>query len=73
MKLPNAERAVAPQRKITGYLLSITVRDGHSKAAFFLRFGFSANVWQGLAEALRRHAIDHSISAVEDSPFGTAT
>ena len=71
MKLPNAERAVVPQQKIAGYLLSISHRDGHSKAAFFLRFGFSANVWQGLAEASRPHAIDHEINAVEDSPFGT--
>jgi hypothetical protein len=71
MKLPNAERAVVPQQKITGYLLSISHRDGRSKAAFFLRFGFSANVWQGLAEALRQHAIDHEIRGVEDSLFGT--
>jgi hypothetical protein len=71
MRLPNAERAAVPQPKITGYLLSISHRDGRSKAAFFLRFGFSTNVWQGLAEALRQHAIDHEISGVEDSPFGT--
>ena len=71
MRLPNAERAVVPQPKITGYLLSLSHRDGRSKAAFFLRFGFSANVWQELAEALRQHAIAHEISGVEDSPFGT--
>jgi hypothetical protein len=71
MKLPNAERAVVPQQKITGYLLSISHRDGHSKATFFLRFGFSANIWQELADALRQHAIDYEISGVEASPFGT--
>ncbi|MCX6028453.1 MAG: hypothetical protein NT169_04005 [Chloroflexi bacterium] len=71
MKLPNGDRAIVPQQKITGYLLSFNHRDGRSKAAFFSRFGFSADAWQGLAKALRQHAVDHEVSRVEDSPFGT--
>jgi len=39
MKLPNYEQLTVPQRKITGYLLSSTHRDGRSKAACFSRFG----------------------------------
>jgi hypothetical protein len=58
MKLPNLEKALVPERKITAYLLSLTHRDGRSKAAFFTRFGFSANAWTLLADALRRHAMD---------------
>jgi hypothetical protein len=39
MKLPNHEHALVPQEKITGYLLSLTHRDGRHKAAFFVSFG----------------------------------
>ncbi|MDB9515317.1 hypothetical protein PN499_29375 [Kamptonema animale CS-326] len=59
MKLPHYERAVVPQKKITEYLLSLTHRDGKSKANFFLRFGFSVYDWEVMAIALLRHAADH--------------
>lgn len=71
MRLPNAAQAVVPQQKITGYLLSFSHRDGRDKATFFSRFGFSASDWPALATALRQHAIDHGVSKIEDSPFGT--
>jgi hypothetical protein len=70
VNLPNYAQAVFPERKITEYLLSLTHRDGRSKAAFFMRFGFTADNWEGLADALRRHAAEHEIIAVEDTPFG---
>jgi len=41
MKLPNHEKAVVPKAKITDYLLSLSHRDGCSKAKFFMLFGFS--------------------------------
>ncbi len=72
MKLPNHERAIVPQRKITDYLLSSTHRDGRSKAAFFTRFGFSVEAWEEFAAALRRHAADHDVVETEDTPFGTS-
>ena len=68
MNLPNYAQAVVPERKITEYLLSLTHRDGRSKAAFFMRFSFTADNWEGLADALRRHAAEHEIIAVEDTP-----
>jgi len=71
MKLPHHEDAVVPQAKITGYLLSPTHRDGRSKADFFTRFGFSADSWEELATALLRHAAEHEVTRIEDSPFGT--
>jgi len=71
MKLPNCDKATAPREKIVDYLLSPTHRDGKSKAAFFARFGFSAEAWQTLAEALIRHATEHEVARAEDSPFGT--
>jgi tripartite-type tricarboxylate transporter receptor subunit TctC len=39
--------------KITGYLLSLSHPDDRTKAAFFMRFGFSAERWEELAEAPR--------------------
>jgi hypothetical protein len=52
MKLPNAQSAIVPERKITHYLLNPAHPAGGSKAAFFLRFGFTAAQWEQLAGAL---------------------
>lgn len=71
MKLPNQDKAIVPREKIVDYLLSPTHRDGRSKAALFSQFGFSADVWQTLAEALLQHAAEHEVAKVETSPFGT--
>src|SRR5205807_581714 len=70
MKLPNLEKAVVREQKITEYLLSPTHRDGRHKAAFFTAFGFSAENWRELAEFLRRHAAEHEVAREEGSPFG---
>jgi hypothetical protein len=71
VKLPNYEGAVVPQIKIVGYRLSSAHRDGRSKAAFFARYGFSADQPEELSSALLRHVADHEVAKVEDSPFGT--
>lgn len=71
MKLPNYNQAIVPRRKITDYLLSSAHRDGHGKAAFFSRFGFTPESWQTLAEALFHHAAQHEIVKMEETPFGT--
>jgi hypothetical protein len=65
------EVAQVPERKLTAYLLSHSHPAGRSKAAFFLRFGFAADAWRVLADALVRHAARHEVAAVGDSPFGT--
>ena len=71
MKLPDLGNAEIHQKKITGYLLSTTHRHGRGKAAFFARYGFSAQHWETLAEALRRHAAENEIVKTEQTPFGT--
>jgi Domain of unknown function (DUF6883) len=71
MKLPNLENLVVPRAKVVDYLLSPTHRDGRHKAQFFAHFGFTQNNWQQLAELLRRHALEHEITKVEPSAFGT--
>jgi hypothetical protein len=70
MRLPNAERASVPSRKITHYLLSTSHRDGQHKAAFFGSFGFSLESWGVLAAALLQHARTHEVTEIVPTPFG---
>jgi len=70
MKLPNAERAVVPSRKITHYLLSTAHRDGQHKAEFFRRFGFTIEAWEKLATALLNHSRQHEVVEIVPTPFG---
>ncbi|MFZ1074552.1 MAG: DUF6883 domain-containing protein [Verrucomicrobiia bacterium] len=70
MKLPNAERAVVPERKITHYLLSVAHRDGRHKAEFFRSFGFKPEAWEELASALLNHARNQEVVEVVPTPFG---
>ena len=70
MKLPNAERAMVPGRKITHYLLSTTHRDGRHKAEFFCGFGFKLESWEMLAAALLDHARNHEVVEIVPAPFG---
>jgi len=50
--------------------LSFTHRDGRHKAAFFTRFGFSADNWEIMAAALLHHASENEVVRIEASPFG---
>lgn len=59
-----------PEGKLTAYLLSRSHPAGRRKAAF-LRFGFTADDWHVLADALVRHAATHEVAVVEESAFGT--
>ena len=70
MKIPNYQNAVISEGKLAGYLLSASPAYGRHKAAFFNRFGFSVDAWEILAQALREHASEHEVLAIEDSPFG---
>ena len=71
MKLPNARSATVPARKVTHYLLNPAHPTGGSKASFFLRHGFTVADWTRLAEVLLRHAREHEIVAMEQTPHGT--
>lgn len=71
MKLPNAEEAAITERKIVRYILDSSHPVGGSKAAFFLRHGFSAADWLRLARALRQHALENEVSETEQTKHGT--
>lgn len=70
MKLPIYENAAIPKTKIADYLLSLSHRDGRSKAKFFLRFGFSQDQWEELAKALKKHAATNEVFKMERTHFG---
>ena len=70
MRLPNAERARVEREKITDYLLSTPNPGGRSKAAFFLSFGFSADSWEDLAEAVRLHGRSHEVVRTVETVHG---
>lgn len=70
MKLPNADQAVVEREKIVDYLLNNAHRYGASKARFFAGFGFQAEKWEQLAQALRRHGQTHSVKRMQETGFG---
>ena len=61
MRLPNVEQAYVEMEKNTGYLLSTANPSGRSKALFFRRFGFIADMWEVFAEALKLHGSSHEV------------
>ena len=71
MRVPHAEKARVPLRKVTGYLLSGTHRLGRHKARFFAACGFSPAEPDALRGALRRHVADHAVIRQEATRFGT--
>ncbi len=62
MLLPHAQQAVIPRAKIENYLLDSSHPIGGGKARFFIRFGFSRERWQALADAFRRHPVRNQSS-----------
>ena len=70
MKLPEYAHATVDERKITAYLLSLTHPVGRSKARYFISYGFSADAWQILADALKRHAVENDMVEVLPTPRG---
>lgn len=68
--LPNAERAIVPELKITRYLLDLTSKHGKSKAQFFLAFGFTIDAWEVMAAALKQHAQAHPVASTRETPYG---
>ena len=56
MRLPHADEAVVPLKKITEYLLNDSHPEGSGKAAFFRRYGFRVDMPEVLRAALLRLA-----------------
>ncbi len=64
MKLPHFENAYIPEAKIVKYLLNLEHKQGgKDKAAFLMRFGFTIEAWEVLAQALLAHAATHEVAS----------
>lgn len=63
-KLPNGDKAIVPETKITKYLLNLESENGKSKARFFLAFGFTIETWHVMADALKQHAASHEVKEI---------
>ena len=70
MKLPSPDKLVVEREKIADYLLNPTHRYGASKARFFMHFGFRAEGWEELAQALREHGQTHDVKKARETGFG---
>ncbi len=70
MRMPDVDRAVVEERKITQYLLNAAHPDNGGKAGFFNSLGFTVAGWPVLAEALRAHARDAEVLRCVESQHG---
>ena len=70
MRLPGQSKAIVTKRKASKYLLARDHPTGRHKALWLTEHGFQAAAWHVLAAALVRHAREHDVARVEDSPFG---
>lgn len=68
MKLPNVEQAYIEERKIVDYLLAAENSSG--KTEFFASFGFTAENWERLRDALLSHAVEHVVTRMSETPHG---
>jgi len=69
--LPGAHAAVVPNGKVRDYLLAPAHPGNGGKAAFFNAFGFTAQNWAALRDALQRHPSLHLVVNVTANPWGT--
>jgi hypothetical protein len=70
-RLPHLDRAVVPEAKIANYLLSARHSGGRAKARFLESFGFGAQDWHALRDAVIAHATANDITASHQTRFGT--
>jgi hypothetical protein len=68
--LPNAKNARVEIKKLTDYLLCIGHPIGHSKAQFFIQYGFSTGAPDFLAASLKKHATTQPVVESKISEFG---
>jgi len=68
--VPNCDMAIVDAAKISDYLLSETHPIGRTKARFFRRFGFRADVPEELVQALLDHVRDNAVTDIEVCLYG---
>lgn len=69
-RLPRATELIVDRAKVVDYLLASAHPDGGPKSRFFRAFGFSAQQWEVLADALRSHGKEREIIEEKTSRWG---
>jgi hypothetical protein len=70
-RLPHLDRAVVAEAKVVDYLLSLRHSGGRGKARFLESFGFRAQDWHVLRDAVLAHAAENDVTASRQTRFGT--
>lgn len=70
MKIPNGDRAIIEQSKITGYALNANHKRGGSKAKKLIRYGYSLSSWQQLELDIRRYHLTADIRIEKTTRYG---
>jgi hypothetical protein len=70
-RLPQLDVVVVPEAKIVDYLLSFRHSAGREKARFLENFGFRAQDWRVLRDAVIAHAAANDVTASHQIRFGT--
>ncbi len=71
MKLPYADKAVVPERKLRDYLLSDAHPVGRFKARFFAAVGFRMGNLKEFQEALLEIGKSGEVLEEHETPYGT--
>ncbi len=70
MKIPNKDRAIIEQSKITEYLLNTEHKRGGSKAKMLLQFGYSLENWQQLESDIREFHLTGDVDTIKETAYG---
>ena len=69
-RLPHAVKSRIEAEKVREYILSPAHPLGRFKAAFFEKFGYSAQDWDEFKECLRQLILSQEVTRVEETPYG---
>jgi hypothetical protein len=70
-QLPDADRANVEEAKVRDYLLNAGHPENGGKSPYFQAFGFPAEHWTVMRDALVGHAIENNITESSHSLHGT--
>jgi hypothetical protein len=70
MMVPNADRAIVAQDKLTGYLLNMSHKRGGPKARVLLAFGYRSDAPHVLESDLRVQHLSLAVTRTHENAYG---
>lgn len=65
--MPNREKAVIEQSKITQYLLNVERQRGGVQARLLIQFGDIADNWQQLEAKIRQYHLEADVETIKET------